>query len=143
MTTTLTRRAFLHLAGVTAATAALRVKVVPVTRAKEGPAAAAPTARLHVKSGLDFTKEEIAEMATWPYFRGFTADSCGRCKKTANVLWGAGYFCPCGHYNILSWYYTQIPHEAPYYGPSRQVIAGALALELEPGPAAGDGGAPF
>ena len=55
-----------------------------------------------------------------------TASSCGKCKATANVRAVAGWFCPCGHYNILPWHNHQIPHEDPTYGPSRAAIQEAL-----------------
>ncbi len=73
---------------------------------------------------MDSTVEQIAEMHTWANYNGWTAVSCGQCKKTVNVLsYAAGWFCPCGAYNNQSWTQTFIPHETPDYGPSLAVIA--------------------
>jgi hypothetical protein len=71
---------------------------------------------------LDFTNKKMREMFTWRYFDCFTASSCGGCKKTANVPSGPGWFCECGHYNILPWSNHFIPHEKPDMGPSRRRI---------------------
>ena len=81
-----------------------------------------------METDLNFTKEKITEMMTWPHFDGFTAAQCGQCKKTANVMQGPGWFCPCGMFNSLPWGNMQIPHEKPDYGPTRQTITEALAL---------------
>ena len=65
---------------------------------------------------------------TWNSFDGFTAETCGKCKATANVLGGCpGWFCPCGHYNCQSWNCHTIPHAHPTYGPDRQVILDGVA----------------
>jgi hypothetical protein len=72
---------------------------------------------------MDYSIEKIREMKQWPGFNGFTAESCGSCKATANVLAGGpGWFCPCGHFNVQSWSGFQIPHRAPTYGPGQAKI---------------------
>ena len=74
-----------------------------------------------------YTAPEIREMLRWANFNGFTADSCGKCRKTVNVLAGGpGFFCACGHYNIQSWHCFQIPHERPDYGPAQATIQEGL-----------------
>ncbi len=73
---------------------------------------------------MNYTVEKIAEMATWRYYSGFTAATCGNCHKTANVLAGSpGWFCPCGAFNVLPLHGVQIPHQSPDYGPSRDTIS--------------------
>jgi hypothetical protein len=72
---------------------------------------------------FNYSVEKIQEMAAWTNFQGFTADTCGKCKKTANLLaGGAGWFCPCGHFNVLPWSNMQIPHDLPDYGPPRECM---------------------
>lgn len=75
-----------------------------------------------------FTHAQIVNaVLTWANFNGFSGESCGdACKATANVLAGAGWFCPCGHYNVQSWNHHQIPHEEPTYGPTRGTICAAI-----------------
>ena len=73
---------------------------------------------------MDYSAEKIAEMRTWLFFAGFTAASCGQCRKTANVPCGPGWSCPCGGFNMLPWSGSQIPHESPDYGPPRSRIVG-------------------
>ena len=72
-----------------------------------------------------FTADEIRDaQQTWTYSNGFSGESCGSCKATANVLAGGpGWFCGCGHYNVQSWSHHQIPHDSPDYGPTQAVIA--------------------
>ena len=84
---------------------------------------------------MAYTADKIAVMWTWGGFDGFTASSCGKCKATANVLHGgAGWFCPCGHYVLLSWSHTMIPHDAPTYGPTWATIQDGLRLGEERNP---------
>lgn len=73
---------------------------------------------------LMYTTQEIGRaVIDWANFTGFTAENCGSCKATANVLAGGpGWCCPCGHYNVQSWSNSQIPHTQPKYGPPQQVI---------------------
>lgn len=72
---------------------------------------------------LMYSTEKIAEMSTWPYYQGFTADTCGSCKKTANVLAGdPGWFCACGHFNVLPFHGSRIPYDSPDLGPSQEII---------------------
>lgn len=52
----------------------------------------------------------------------FTGDTCGNCKHEANVPHGPGWFCPCGHYNLLSFGNLQKTFEHPQYGPTRDAI---------------------
>jgi len=72
-----------------------------------------------------YTANEITEMSdTWQNYNGFTGETCGKCKKTANVFaYGAGWFCDCGNYNVQSFSSFQIPHENPDIGTPRSVIA--------------------
>lgn len=80
-------------------------------------------------SGMDYPIEKIAEMSTWTYYQGFSGESCGKCKATANVLaGGAGWFCPCGHYNFQLLFHHQPPHEMPTYGPSKHSIKEGHAM---------------
>ena len=71
-----------------------------------------------------YTSEEITEMCeTWVNYNGFTGETCGKCHRTANVFaYSPGWFCDCGHYNIQSWSYAQMPHENPDMGTPRDVI---------------------
>lgn len=71
---------------------------------------------------LNFSPKKIAEMASRPFFQGWTASSCGACKAKVNVPIGAGFFCSCGEYNWLSWSCHQIPYDNPDQGPSLEVI---------------------
>lgn len=81
---------------------------------------------------LDFSPEKITEMASWPFFQGWTAASCGKCHAKVNVPIGAGFFCPCGECNILSWNYHQFPHSHPDHGPSHDVIVKAIKVRKKP-----------
>ena len=73
---------------------------------------------------LDYTVDEIRDKFAG---RGFTAETCGSCKATANVLAGnPGWFCPCGHFNTQSWNHHQIPHDEPTYGPPHDRIVEAF-----------------
>jgi len=70
----------------------------------------------------------------WANFNGFTGERCGHCKKTANVLAGSsGWFCPCGHHNVLSFHGCNIPHARPDCGPTRRKLRTAyiIADQLE------------
>lgn len=78
-----------------------------------------------INDPLGFTADEIAEAAdTWVNFNGFTGATCGKCKKTANVLAGGlGWSCVCGHHNYGSiGMAIETPHESPDLGPSADVI---------------------
>lgn len=66
---------------------------------------------------LDFTDDKLVEMFGWGNFRGFSGETCGSCKKTANVPIEAEWFCPCGAFNAMSFNHHQTPHETPDYGP--------------------------
>lgn len=80
-----------------------------------------------MKSDHKYTPEQLAQMFTWPHFNGFSGEQCSQCKKTANVpAGGPGWFCDEGHYNVQSWSFHQIPHEAPALGPTRQQIQDAI-----------------
>lgn len=89
---------------------------------------------------MDCSITKIAKMSTWKFFAGWTAETCGHCKATVNVTISAGWFCPCGDYNIMSWNSHQIPHSHPVYGPSQKKLRvgyslvklkSSLDLELE------------
>lgn len=70
-----------------------------------------------------FSVEKIAEMSTWQYYQGFVGETCGNCRKTANVLAGGpGWICPCGHYNAQLLCGGPMPHEIPDYGPTAETI---------------------
>ena len=71
---------------------------------------------------LNFTDELLIKMFCWHNFNGFTAATCGSCKKTANIPQGAGWFCACEHYNVLPFSGMNIPHLRPDYGPTRERI---------------------
>lgn len=58
----------------------------------------------------------------------FTADTCARCRKTANVCDGAGWVCECGAFNILPWRNQRRPHVAPDYGPTLAAIVAAARV---------------
>lgn len=77
-----------------------------------------------------FTAEQIADLCEEQGFNGFTADHCGQCRTTVNVLNNrCGWFCPCGHFNLLSWSGGfQLPHEAPQHGPSAAVLREGVDL---------------
>jgi RNA polymerase subunit RPABC4/transcription elongation factor Spt4 len=71
-----------------------------------------------------FYTTPLEEIVTWQHVRtyGFTADSCGNCKKTVNVICaGPGWICPnCGAFNTQNWSgNAMIPHENPDMGPTR------------------------
>ena len=71
-----------------------------------------------------YTAQEITEKADmWMNYNGFTGETCGDCKKTANVLArGNGWECDCGHLNDQSWTNFFIPYEHPDMGTPRGVI---------------------
>lgn len=70
-----------------------------------------------------WTVQRITEAVdTWAVWPGFTADTCGRCRRTANIPAAGSWCCCCGHYNILPWHGHQISHERPDIGPPRWVI---------------------
>ena len=75
-----------------------------------------------MKGSLGITFAQLKEMFSWGPHIFFTADTCGGCHKTANVCHGPGWFCDCGHYNILPWSNHQIPHKKPDLGPTRAEI---------------------
>jgi hypothetical protein len=80
---------------------------------------------------MDYSIEKIREMRKRWGFDGFTADTCGNCKATVNVLNDMpGWSCPCGHYNVQSWSSCRIPHDTPMYGPSRAKILMAYGEEI-------------
>lgn len=79
-----------------------------------------------------YTDTQLDEVFSWVTCHGgwynFTASSCGKCKATVNVIDNnCGWFCPCGSYNSLPWYGSQIPHEHPTYGPKGLAIQAAAA----------------
>jgi len=79
-------------------------------------------------------------MMGWGRFEGFTASSCGGCHKTANVVNGtAGWFCVCGHFNVLPWTGFIIPHEKPDLGPSSNKIQSAYSRAKLGGENVGNG----
>ena len=74
---------------------------------------------------MNFSHEKMAEMTGWQFFSGFVGDECGACKATVNVPHGPGWFCPCGHYNILPYSNRRMTFEAPTHGPTREAIQAA------------------
>lgn len=80
-----------------------------------------------MEAKFDYTPEQLAEMFTWPRFNGFVGETCGQCKKTANVPHGAGWFCKCGAYNAQFFHGGMMPHEHPDYGVSAEEIRQAVA----------------
>ncbi|MBU0963982.1 hypothetical protein KKC06_03000, partial [Patescibacteria group bacterium] len=65
-------------------------------------------------------------------FNGFTAVTCGKCKKKANVLVGGqGWICTCEHYNVQVIHGANIPHENPDLGPTRAFLQAAYAKAEE------------
>jgi hypothetical protein len=80
-----------------------------------------------IKGEFNWTVEELVQMFMNPNY-SFTADACGKCHKTANVICGAGWFCECGHYNILPFHNHFIPHGKPDLGPSRKKIRFAIII---------------
>jgi hypothetical protein len=79
------------------------------------------------KKDMDFTLAELVNLFTYPTYC-FTADQCGHCKMTSNVISGPGWFCVCGEYNILPWHNHVIPHENPDLGPSRKKLHAAITI---------------
>lgn len=80
---------------------------------------------------VDYTSDQIRQAVSNHRYMGWGAESCGSCRKTANVLAGGpGWFCPCGQYNVQSWSHRQFPHEAPDYGPSGPKIREALQTSI-------------
>ncbi len=75
----------------------------------------------------DFTHEQIVTaIKTWANYPGFSAETCGQCKRKVNVLAGGpGWFCICEHYNAQVIHGAQIPHEKPNLGPTRATIYAA------------------
>ena len=83
--------------------------------------------------------EKIIEILAWGWsgpetkphdgFRFiYSGETCGMCNRKANVLFpGAGWFCPCGHYNVQSFSHHQPAHVKPDIGPSRRKIELAIA----------------
>lgn len=68
---------------------------------------------------MDYSIHQIADMSTWQGVIAWSGERCGdRCGATANVLIGPGWFCPCGHYNCMSWNHHIMPHTNPTYGPT-------------------------
>ena len=98
----------------------------------------------------EWTPEKIAEaVATWHNWPGFSGESCGNCRATANVLAGGpGWFCPVcevvvdtgddekllvsEEYNCQSWSCHQMPHENPDYGPTLATIRASRKLLTYP-----------
>lgn len=64
----------------------------------------------------------------------FCGDICARCKRTANVAHGAGWFCLCGHYSVLHFTSNRPPFDAPDFGPTSVAIREAFekAKQLNP-----------
>lgn len=76
----------------------------------------------NMKLPSEITPEMVAEGLSICH-PGFTAGSCGKCKKTANFpAGGVGFVCTCGHFNIGLIFDMFIPHEIPDLGPSAQTI---------------------
>lgn len=75
----------------------------------------------------EYTKEQIVNaVKTWANYPGFSAETCGQCKRKANVLAGSpGWFCDNGHYNVQALSGFDIPHEKPDLGPTRATIYAA------------------
>lgn len=76
-------------------------------------------------SGIEiYSIARITEMSdTWRNYNGFTGETCGVCKKTANVLaLGPGWVCDCKHFNVQSFIYVQIPHDNPDMGTPKSII---------------------
>jgi len=76
---------------------------------------------------LDHDHDKIKELLGMPHFGGYTASRCSECGATANVTGGAGWFCPCGNFNLLPWYQRIFPLDEPTYGPPRATIERAIA----------------
>ena len=73
--------------------------------------------------------EQVARLYYDRHYQGFSAETCGHCKATANVLSdNAGWFCVCGHYNLQNWSHHQRPHKQPDYGPSMTTILEGCAI---------------
>jgi len=64
----------------------------------------------------------------------FVGDDCSKCSKTVNVPNGAGWFCPCGAYNVLSFSANRFPFDSPDYGPTDASIRDAFekAKQMNP-----------
>ncbi len=77
---------------------------------------------------MDYSLEKLTEIFGWRFFtEGFNGESCGQCKATANVMGGgAGWFCPCGHYNTQCWSGGMFPHPIADYGPPARRIRWAI-----------------
>lgn len=72
--------------------------------------------------GHEWTTERLDAVMRDPALC-FTASSCGKCKKTANVVaTNAGWFCACGGYNVLPWSGYVAPHYRPDLGPTADDI---------------------
>lgn len=67
-----------------------------------------------------FTRKEIAAFAVNLSFSG---ETCGKCKKTANVLIPESEWrCDCDHFNMLSWRHSRRPYNSPDMGTSLLAI---------------------
>jgi len=75
-----------------------------------------------MKSDLNFSLRYMFEMMRRINFRGFTADICGKCWKTANVPAYHGWHCSCGHFNALAFSERWIPHLQPMYKVTRAIL---------------------
>ena len=73
---------------------------------------------------MDYSLDQMVEFFSWRFFtEGFVGESCGMCKATANVMGGgAGWVCPCGHYNNQCWHGGPMAHSVPDYGPPAKRI---------------------
>lgn len=57
----------------------------------------------------------------------FCGDTCSSCKRTANVPEMGGWYCACGHYNVLLFAGHNRPmYERPDHGPSRALVVDAM-----------------
>ena len=82
---------------------------------------------------MQWAVRKVAEAPlTWNNFNGFTAETCSDCGARVNVLAHApGWFCPCGHFNLQSWSYSQVPWALPKYGPSKaRLMLAALVTSI-------------
>jgi hypothetical protein len=63
------------------------------------------------------------------YVHGYSGESCSACRKTSNVeTGGSGWWCPCGHFNLLCWSgMKNMPHARPDYGPADAEIRAGTA----------------
>ena len=76
----------------------------------------------------EYTQEQVNEMVYTDSKAnqkcGWTADNCGKCKSTTNIVNFMGWWChKCGHFNLLDWSGNhQFPHDNPDFGPTKEQL---------------------